>query len=89
MRTPSEVLAKAGSRVEVRCHVSGSPVALVSWQRRAGESQDQATNFSRSPSEALLVLEQAMAGDSGWYECTAAHLDYRTHVCDVNVVIGT
>ncbi|XP_054980117.1 LOW QUALITY PROTEIN: hemicentin-2 [Sorex araneus] len=67
---PLSVTARAGEQVTLACEARGSPPPVITWTKDARPVPRDRHGLLQSGS---LRLDQARAGDSGLYRCTASN----------------
>ncbi|MPD04181.1 ADAMTS-like protein 1 [Portunus trituberculatus] len=83
--TPRQVQVDAGGRLELKCHVSGSPVEAVIWYKDGAEVRPEG-RVSLRPRDTLRIAP-VVASDAGLYQCAATHAHQYAHA-HAHVTLG-
>lgn len=83
--TPRQVQVDAGGRLELKCHVSGSPIEAVTWLKDGVEVRAEG-RVSLRPRDTLRVAP-VVAADAGMYQCAATHSTHYAHA-HAHVTLG-
>ncbi|XP_050724052.1 cell adhesion molecule Dscam2-like [Eriocheir sinensis] len=83
--TPRQVQVDAGGRLELKCHVSGSPVEAVTWLKDGAEVRAEG-RVSLRPRDTLRVAP-VVSSDAGMYQCVATHAHHYAHA-HAHVTLG-
>ncbi|XP_037068395.1 neuroglian-like isoform X3 [Pollicipes pollicipes] len=72
-QSPKNIVALRGSKVEIWCIYSGTPLPTTQWQRSNGvldlsDGRVKLSNFGKS-----LLITEALFEDEGEYECTSSN----------------
>ncbi|XP_050729970.1 cell adhesion molecule Dscam2-like isoform X1 [Eriocheir sinensis] len=71
--TPREVQVDAGGRLELRCHVSGTPVDSVTWLKDGNMLSRRSNDRVRIRPRESLHLAPVDISDTGIYQCVAIY----------------
>uniref|UniRef100_V9GWR0 Peroxidasin n=1 Tax=Lumbricus terrestris TaxID=6398 RepID=V9GWR0_LUMTE len=95
IRSPDNVQAPIGSRVQFDCQVTGNPRPTVKWQRDSIPIPLTTSHKHQVTPESSLVIQDVNRNDVGTYECIAenfagtAHADAFLEVVDTRFVTFT